>query len=77
LAIIPGNWEHNIMPLFDYACKECGDVTEVHVQYPHVAPCQRECPKCGAMAVKIVTAPTIIQKGYKSGDARFNRGKGI
>jgi putative FmdB family regulatory protein len=62
------------MPTYDYACQDCGEVREFDCGTNIVH--KVECLKCGAMAVKIFTAPTIVQTGYKPGDARFNRGRG-
>lgn len=63
------------MPSVDYACHDCGEVAEFSYKYPHVPPAKKEC-KCGAMAVRVFSPPTVVQTGYKPGDARYNRGRG-
>ena len=64
------------MPTYEYACRDCGDVFEHKTRCQEFPSYKLECQKCGAMATRIFTAPTVIQTGYKPGDARYNRGKG-
>ena len=59
------------MPIYDYACRACGHVTEV-VHGIH-DPGPRFCPECGAEGTmtKAFTTPTIHYKG--SGWAKKDR----
>ena len=61
------------MPYYEYECAECEYTMELH--YKSNAPARVECPKCGAMARRVFSPPTVIQNGYSESDARFNRGR--
>lgn len=49
------------MPLYDYRCDSCGEMTEV-LQHFDAAPLA-ECPKCGGSVTKMPSAPALQFKG--------------
>jgi putative FmdB family regulatory protein len=49
------------MPLYDYRCLKCGEVTEV--RHRHDEPGPRECPRCGGEVTKLISAPALQFKG--------------
>lgn len=49
------------MPLYDYRCDSCGEMTEV-LQHFDAAPLA-ECPKCGGSVRKMPSAPALQFKG--------------
>ena len=59
------------MPIYDYACSNCGQTTEV-IHGIH-APAPRFCPACGAEGTlrKTFAAPAVLFKG--SGWAKKDR----
>ena len=59
------------MPIYDYACTNCGHVTEVIHGINDAGP--RFCPNCGAEGTmkKTLTAPAVVFKG--SGWAKVDR----
>jgi putative FmdB family regulatory protein len=49
------------LPLYEYACEKCKNHFE---KIEHVgAPETRKCPKCGAKAMRVLSAPAIQFKG--------------
>ena len=49
------------MPLYDYRCQKCGEVTEVQHRYDEPGP--SECPHCGGELTKLISAPALQFKG--------------
>jgi putative FmdB family regulatory protein len=49
------------MPIYEYACRKCGERTEV-LQKAKDKPPER-CPKCGGAVVKLISSPAIQFKG--------------
>jgi putative FmdB family regulatory protein len=49
------------MPLYDYRCQKCGEVTEFRHRYDEPGP--TACPRCGGELVKLVSAPALQFKG--------------
>jgi putative FmdB family regulatory protein len=49
------------MPLYDYRCEKCGEVTEVRHRYDEPGP--SECPHCGGTLTKLISAPSLQFKG--------------
>lgn len=49
------------MPLYEYRCQSCGEVSEV-LQRMDDAPLS-ECPRCGGALQKLVSAPALQFKG--------------
>lgn len=49
------------MPLYDYWCRECNSTFEASRKIADRESC--ECPKCGATADKLVSAPTVALDG--------------
>ena len=45
------------MPLYDYSCAKCGEITDIWAKcHEMIMPC----PKCGAMMNRLISAPHII-----------------
>jgi putative FmdB family regulatory protein len=49
------------MPLYDYRCQKCGEVTEVRHHFDEPGP--RACPHCGGELTKLISAPALQFKG--------------
>jgi putative FmdB family regulatory protein len=49
------------MPLYEYACEVCGEVTEVLQRLADAPP--SACPKCGGALRKMASAPALQFKG--------------
>ena len=49
------------MPLYPYRCTECGYRFE-KIQKVHADP-EKECPKCGGLLERLLTAPRLQFKG--------------
>jgi putative FmdB family regulatory protein len=49
------------MPLYEYRCTTCGERTEVlqHLSDPPL----KECPKCGGVLERVISAPALQFKG--------------
>ncbi len=63
------------MPLYLYACSECGHYFEELTSAAAGAKRLNEpCPKCCAKVKRSFSAPAIHMRGYSEGDARYNRG---
>ena len=64
------------MPTYEYACRECGEHTEVQQSFSD--PALTECPACGGPLRKVFGNIAITFKGsgfYKT-DSRASNGKG-
>ena len=68
------------MPLYEYYCAGCGERTEVLRGFNQ--PPLTECPKCGGVLTKLISAPAIQFKGsgfyltdYGRGGARKSAGE--
>ena len=49
------------MPLYEYRCTKCGERTEVLQRLGAAPPSQ--CPRCGGVLEKLVSAPALQFKG--------------
>jgi putative FmdB family regulatory protein len=49
------------MPLYEYKCPECGSTFEVIEKVSDKL--KKKCPKCGAVAKRLLSAPAIQFKG--------------
>lgn len=49
------------MPLYEYRCTACGHTFEKIQSFS--APDEKECPKCGALVERLISAPAIQFKG--------------
>src|SRR5436305_8161750 len=56
-----GPWERSLMPKYEYACKSCGEHTEVTQSFSD--PPLTECPACGGPLRKVFSPPGIAFKG--------------
>jgi putative FmdB family regulatory protein len=50
------------MPIYEYKCQVCGQKVEI-IQRAADPP-KRECPKCGGLLKKMLSAPAIQFKGH-------------
>lgn len=49
------------MPIYEYQCQECGDITELLQRFDDPAP--EACDECGGEIRKLVSAPAFQFKG--------------
>ena len=50
------------MPIYEYECKSCGEVSEFHMYPGDTEP--KRCPECGNMGLsRIISASTFHLKG--------------
>jgi putative FmdB family regulatory protein len=49
------------VPLYDYKCTSCGNYYETREGFD--APSRQPCPKCGAVAKRVLHPPPIVFKG--------------
>lgn len=61
------------MPIYQYRCKKCGEITE-KLQKVTDKPVKK-CEHCGAAVEKIISAPGIIFKGSGFHTTDYKRGK--
>jgi putative FmdB family regulatory protein len=70
------------MPLYEYACEKCGELTEVMQKVSDPAPAK--CPHCGSKKLSKVMSRTSFQlkgggwyaEGYSSGSANAKKATG-
>lgn len=49
------------MPIYEYGCNRCGEVTEVLQRVNEAAP--SKCPKCGGKVARVVSRSSFQLKG--------------
>jgi len=54
------------MPLFEYRCTRCGDVSEFLEGVTQDKPTQR-CPSCGSEAVERLPSAPVLRRANKTG----------
>ncbi len=57
------------MPLYEFLCKDCG---EIHTDLVKLGTEASKCPKCNGVSDKVMSVPNFVLKGY--GWARDNYG---
>ena len=58
------------MPIYEYACQDCGQVFEKFFRSIHRIPGEVECPACqGAEVQRLVSAPIVRTTGMDKGSA--------
>ena len=64
------------MPLYEYRCAQCGPFD--HRRVPEEANAPLPCPRCGAPARRVYTAPaTPSRSGPRGGGGAGGRGRGV
>lgn len=59
------------MPIFEYRCQKCGEVTE-HLQKVFDSPPEK-CHRCGGGLERLLSVPTVHGSGKDSGQASCDR----
>ena len=57
------------MPIYEYACQECGQVFEKFFRSIHRIPASIECPACQSIEVqRMVSTPAVRTAGMEKGN---------
>lgn len=60
------------MPIYEFSCKKCGEVTEDIVT---VSTDTIKCPKCGSDANKIMSSSSFVINGYSEKNGYSKRAR--
>lgn len=63
------------MPLFEYACWRCDNKFEKLFKQSGTSWAYAECPMCGRLAPKVLSAPSFKIKGYSERNGYSNSTK--